>query len=252
MTAVYPPRNPFMRLLFRLKHSGVRLKWGAPQARLRRMMRAGNAFRGEDRHLELSWLLAAVSFPVYKLQGRPLGLRLRSPGWSGTSSPGEVRSVHFGYVASDPWQPEQALDITQGPSADGETDDLRIIESLIHNYGPKEQRGAYFSQGHTHKDWNMKRVQQATRKEATIQVGGMDVEVKLASWDEPQRVILTRVTLGDNSLRAASLNIPQDKLLKALSTLVALQCEEDVLADHQQSFEELRRDLIDHHGRNLT
>ncbi len=252
LTAVHPPKNPFMRIIFRLKQGGVRLKRTGPDARLRRMMRERSAFRGNDGHLDLSQLLAAAPFPVYGLKGRPLELRLRSPGWGGRGSPGEVYRAHMGYVAGEPWQPEQALDITQGPSADGETDELRVIESLIHNYGPKEQRDAYFSQGDIHKDWNLERVQQASRKEATIHVGGMDVEVRLASWDEPQRVILARLTLGDNSLRAASLNISQDKLLEALSTLVALQGEEDVLADHQRSFEELRRDLIDHHNRDLT
>ena len=245
MTAVQPPKNPIMRFLFRLKRGG-------PPARLRRMMREGSAFRGDDGHLDLSRLLAAVPFPVYGLQGRPLALRLRSPGWSGTGSPSKVHRIHFGYVAGDPWQPEQALDITQGPSADDEMDELRVIESLVHNYGPKEQRDAYFSQGDIHKDWNLNRVQQASRQETTIQVGGMDVEVRLASWSEPQPIILARLTLGENSLRAAALDIPQDKLLEALSTLVALQEEENVLADHQQSFEEMRRDLIDHHNRDLT
>ena len=79
-------------------------------------------------------------FPVYGLQGRPMGLRLKNPGWGGKGSPMVIDSIHLGYVAGHPSRPEKAVDITQGPAVDSGMDELGAIRSLVHNYVSEERQ----------------------------------------------------------------------------------------------------------------
>ena len=237
----HSPRNPLMRLLSHLRR-------GRQHPRARAQMRRRDSFLGDDGRVDLSRLLAAVSFPVYGLNGRPLGLRLRSPGWGGKGSPVTIHRVRLGYVAGDPRQPERAVALTQEPEVDSGEDELGVIVSLVHNYAPKEHLEGYTLRGDIHRDWNLERLRLASRQQTTIQIGTMPVEIRMASWEEPHRVILARLTLGGVQLLAASLNISREELLPALSTLATLKEDHGALAEHQRDLEELGQMLRESHN----
>ena len=129
-------------------------------------------FAGPDGRLSIAELVAAAPFPVYGLEGEPLRLRLRSPGWGGKGAPATIDRVHFGYVAGRPYHPERAVEVTQGPAAHADIEELRAIESLVRSYAPKERREEYFYRGDIHQDWNLERVSLASSERATILVGG--------------------------------------------------------------------------------
>ncbi len=250
--AVHPPRNPILRVLFQLRH---RRRNPRSMADLRRSPTASRQrpFIGTDGQLSLAKLVAAVPFPVYGLKGRPLGLRLRSPGWGSHGTP-TIKDIHFGYVAGHPSQPDKAVHIDQGLNVEDDTaapdavgnlrramEDLSAVENIVRNYASKERREAYFYQGDFHRDWNQERLQKTPRQQAIVHVGGMDVDVQITSWDEPQRVILARLTVGGHRLLAASLNLSWEELQEAFTTLVVLQEDQETLAGHQQDVDELRR-----------
>ena len=246
----HPPRNPFMRLLFQLRY----LRNLGPYARLADSVQTRNPFAGDDGHMDLARLLAPALFPVYGLKGRPMGLRLKSWGGGGHGTPLVIDNIHLGYVVGHPSQPEKAVDINQGPAVDSDVDELGAIESLIHNYSSEERQESYFHQGNFYRDWNQERLQKTPRQQATIQVGDMNVEVGFISWDEPQRVILARLTLSslnmeDHPLQVASLNTSWEELQEALTTLVGLQEDQETFADYQQDLDEVRRQLFGHHDK---
>ncbi len=234
MTYQHPSSNPLQRLRSFLLRS-------------MRPARPRSPFRRDDGTLDLAQLVAAVPFPVFGLKGRPLGLRLRSPGRSGQGDPPTIVGVHFGYVAGPPSEPTHAIEIIQGRVARGELEaqmeDLHVIHSLVHNYGSSEQRQAYFHEGSMNRDWNLEQLKQAIRYQSTVRVGGNSVEVSLASWETPQRVLLARFVLGEAQLLAAALNVPRDSLLTALGTLVPLQEDPQALADLQRDTDDLSRML---------
>lgn len=243
----HPPRNPLVRLLFRLRQLRLRRQY----ARLTDSLRTRNLFVGDDGRMNLARLVAAAPFPVYGLKGRPMGLRLRSPGWGSKGTPTGINSTHLGYVAGHPNEPEKAVDIRQvfDVNEDAAAEDLSSVLQLVYNYSSKEHREAYFDQGGMHRDWNLKRLQNTPRQQATIQAGGMNVDVQFTSWDKPQRVILARMTIEEHSLIVASLNASWPELQEALSTLVVLQEDQEALADHQQDRDEVSRQLYEHHDK---
>ena len=88
--------------------------------------------------------------------------------------------------------------------------------------------------GDFHRDRNLDRIRLASRQRTTVQVGGTAVEIRLASWQEPQRVILAQLALRTLEPQVASLNTSREQLLPALSALVVLQGDGDALPDHQR------------------
>ena len=250
LTSRHPPRNPFMRLIFQIGQFKNRRQY----ARLTDSLGTSNPFAGDDGHMDLARLLAPALFPVYGLKGRPMGLRLKSWGGGGHGTPLVTDNIHLGYVVGHPSQPEKAVDINQGPAVDSDVDELGAIESLVHNYSSEERQESYFHQGNFHRDWNIERLQNTPHQQATIQVGDMNVEVRFSSWDEPQRVILARLTLSslnteDHPLQVASLNTSWEELQEALTTLVLLQEDQETVADYQQDLDEVRRQLFGHHDK---
>ncbi len=219
LVSQHPPRNPFMRLLFQLRQLRHRRQYAA---RLTDSLRTRNRFLGNDGRPNLARLLAAASFPVYGLKGRPMGLRLKSPGWGGQGSPSTIDRVSFGYVSGHPSRLEKAVDIKQGFNVEQDYDDLNAIKSLVHNYVSEERQESYFHQGNFHQDWNQERLQKTPRQQANIQVGDTNVEAQFTIWDEPRRVILARLTLEDHPILVASLNASWVELQEALTTLVVL------------------------------
>ena len=231
------PRNPLMRLLFQIKHR-------RQNAMLTASMQTRNRFVGGDGRPNLARLLAAAPFPVYGLlRRRPMGLRLKSPGWGGKGSPSIIDRASFGYVAGHPSRPEKAVDIKQGFNVEHDYDDLNAIKSLVHNNVSEERQESYFHQGNFHRDWNQERLQKTPRQQANIQVGDTNVEVQFTSWNEPQRVILARLTMEDHPILVASLNASWAELQEALTTLVVLQEDQEALAGHQQDRDEVSRQL---------
>ena len=79
-------------------------------------------------------------------------------------------------------------------------------------------------------------------------MNGVDIEARFISWDTPHRVVLAYLTIGTTSVNVSALNVGWDDLRETLSSLVDLQENPDVLAAHQQEFDEasrlLREDLL--------
>ena len=206
-------------------------------------------FVGDDGRLDLAKLLAATPFPVYGLKGRPMGLRLRSPG-QGSRGLGEavVIRISLGYVSGDPYEPEKAVHIVQSSSEEdnlgrdlhrgGAFPDLSSIKNLIANYAPRGLREKDLFFRDFHRDWNVERLENTPRQLATIRVNGIDVEVQFISFDTPHRVIVANLTIGTDSLTVAALNVSWDDLRQALSSLVVLRDDQEALAAHQEDFDE--------------
>ncbi len=241
-----PTRHPLKRLLFRL--SLRRRSMRKVAERVAEMREHAPRFSAGGR-LDLALLVAAVPFPVYGLKGHPQGLRLASPGWGGTNA--NINHINLGYVSGPRLRPEKAVNVTQDFERPSE-EELTAIEQLVHNYGPEEQQKTYFYQGNFHQDWNMERVSQTPRQQATIEVNGQALEVELVSWEEPQRVALARLTLGENHLQAASLNLSHEQLLDTLGTLAVLQEDEDMLTQHQQDYDDASREMREHHASSTS
>lgn len=240
-----PTRNPLKKLFSRLSLQRRSMRKIAERVAETRA-RAPNFSAGG--RLDLALLVAAVPFPVYGLKGQPQGLRLVSPGWGSKNA--NIDYVNLGYVSGHRLRPEKAVAIAQG--SERPMDDLRAIESLLHNYGPEEQRKMYSYRGDFHRDWNTERLSKAPHQQATIEVNGQALEVELVSWEEPQRVALARLTLGENHLQAASLNLSHEQLLDTLGTLVALQEDGDTLAQHQQDYDDASQEMREHHASSTS
>ena len=74
----------------------------------------------------------------------------------------------------------------------------------------------------------------------------------LASWEEPERVILARLSLPEGDILGASLWLSEEELLTALETLVVLQRDEEVLAGRQRDYEEVSREMFPRLYRAVT
>ena len=77
----------------------------------------------------------------------------------------------------------------------------------------------------------------------TVQVGGRPVEVEVRQWEQPQRVILANLSLGEESLTADSLSLSLSDLLDSLKTLTVLQDDAESVRAHQQDIDETHREL---------
>ena len=203
--------------------------------------------------------MEASAFPVYGLKGRPMDLRLRSPGWGSHGLDGAINQISLGYVFGDPREPEKAVQIVQGATEQDALyrdshpgaahSDLSSIRNLIANYTPTELRKADPFFRDFYRDWNVERLQKTPHQEATIQVGNINVEVKFTSWDESQRVILARLAMENHSLRVASLNTSWEELQAILSTLVVLQEDQEAFDGHQRDRDEMSRRLYEDHDK---
>ena len=253
--ASHPSSNPVVRFLSQLKHR-------RRDSRLAGTFRAHDRFMDGDQRLVLARLVAAVPFPVYGLKDRPMGLRLRSPGSGSRGLEGIIDHISLGYVAGHPSQPDKAVQINQRPTGQYPKGlissdpgaahmELPLIRSLIANYGPRELREKDPFLGEFHRDWNVERIENTPRQQATIQMNGINVEARFITWDTPHRVVLAYLTMGTNSLTVSALNVAWDDLQETLSSLVDLQENPDVLAAHQQDFDESSRlfqeDLLSRH-----
>lgn len=246
--------NPVARFLSKLKHR-------RRNSRLADSMRAHDRFRDGDQRVVLARLVAAAPFPVYGLKDCPMGLRLRSPGWGTRSLEGIIDHISLGYVAGHPTNPEKAVQINQRsteqysqgliPNLGGAHSDLLLIRNLIANYGPKGLRKTDPFLGDFHRDWNVERIENTPRQQATIQLNGIEVEVRFISWDTPHRVVLAYLTIATNSVNVSALNVGWGDLRETLSSLVNLRENSDVLAAHQQDIDEssrlLKEDFLSRH-----
>ena len=245
LMASHPSSNPVIRFLSQLKHR-------RQNSRLADMLRVYDRFRDGDQRLVLARLVAAVPFPVYGLKDRPMGLRLRSPGSGSRGLEGIIDRISLGYVAGHPSPLDKAVQIDQcstGQYPQGliSSDpgaahmDLSLIQSLIANYVPREFRKSDPFSESFYRDWNIDRIENTPRQQATIRVNGVDIEARFISWDTPHRVVLAYLTMGTNSVNVSALNVGWDDLRETLSSLVVLQENPDVLAAHQQEFDEASR-----------
>ena len=200
-----------------------------------------------DGRCVLARLVAPASFPVYGLKGRPLGLRLRSPGSRGSGIPSRIYSVELGYVRGNAREPDGALHVSR-LAPDHPRPELDRVRHLVINYCPQEQRQEYFREGTFHRDWNEDVIVQAALRQMTVHVGGRPVEVELSEWEQPQRVILADLSLGEESLTADSLNLSLWDLMVALGTLVVLQHDAETMEAHQKDIDETRREMFGEHG----
>lgn len=199
-------------------------------------------YLGTDGRIDLAVLVHDYSFPVFGLKGQPLGLRLRSPGWGSSIGRGmlePVYSIELGYVAGNPREPEKALSLSQNRPLP----ELDSVEHVVENYCSQQLRNDYLRDGNFHRDWNEEQISKASRQHTTVHVGGQPVEVELASWEQPQQVVLAQLELGGHPATAAALNLSPPELLEALGTLVALQEDKEALDQHQQDFDENWREI---------
>ena len=231
------PSNPILRFLAQLKHR-------RQKAWLADSLRTHDQFVDSDKRLILARIIAEVPFPVYGLLGRPIGLRLRSPGYGSLN--GRISKISLGYVSGDPTEPNKAIELEQF-TGDGYLhhesgiSNLMKITSLIANYSPRGRSETGPFQGDFHKDWNIERIESTPRQQATVRVNGTDVEARFISWDTPHRVILARLTIGTNPLLVSALNVSWDDLREALSSLTVLGDDQKTLTGHQQDFDESSR-----------
>ncbi len=183
-------------------------------------------------------LLADATFAVYGLKGNPLGLRLSDMDLSG-GSPGRVS---LRYTAGEPSSPQPALDLHQGawPTQESPEErlltELRAIVGLVLGCAPMEQRDFYLDRRNVHRDWNLDHLRRAQRRSVTIQIDEQPTAVELAHWQEPQQVVLARMTLDGRPAMAVSLGVSQMQLLGLLKGLVALRRDADALAQHERDY----------------
>ena len=68
------------------------------------------------------------------------------------------------------------------------------------------------------------------------------MDVDLASWEQPQRVILAHLELAGMPATAAAMNMTDAELFLVLGTLVALKEDSEALIEHQQDLDENSKD----------
>ena len=240
--ASHPPRNPFIRLL-------LRLRYGRRSVRMAAEAHRRTPWINSEGRVDVAQLMAAVPFPVYGLKGRSLSLRLRSLG-SGRSrrkgDPEVIHRVNLGYVRGHPHSPEAAVSISQGPCMELTYDAFHEVESLLRNYAPQVQREAWRRQGNFYREWNIERVRQGLRHQTAIDVQGLSVEAEVTHWSD-QRVALARLSIRTHWLSAASLGLAREELVQVLGTLALLQQDHEVLDEHQRGHDEARAELMEHY-----
>ncbi len=195
--------------------------------------------------VDVAQLIATVHFPVYGLKGRSLALRLRSLGSGRKGDPKVINRVNLGYVRGHPHSPEAAVSISQGPGKELTYGALHEVESLLRNYAPQVQRGAWRRQGNFHREWNIERVRQGLRHQAAIDLEELSVEAEVTHWGD-QRVALARLRIGTHWLSAASLGLAREELVQVLGALVLLQQDHEVLDEHQRGHDEARAELMEY------
>ena len=171
---------------------------------------------------------------VFGLKGHPLGLKFSNPVWGSVGGqPDFERKYHasFRYFVGNNLDPEKALCVR-----------LNHIISELDSIEEVALRRESLQDGTFHRDWNEEQIQQVSRQHTTVQIGGQPVDVDLASWEQPQRVILAHLDLAGLPATAAALNLTEAELFLVLGTLVALKEDPEALVEHQQDLDENFRD----------
>ena len=94
-----------------------------------------------------------------------------------------------------------------------------------------------------HRDWNLNEIERAPRHEASADIAGARAVVELRSWQEPEQITLAHIQLHDHSIRATSLNLSEEELLRCMTALVVLQENQGALTRHQQDFDRVSQEL---------
>ena len=227
--------NPLERLLLRL---GRMLRRPVTAARTRR-----KPYVDIQGRLDLARLLADAAFPVYGLKPGPHQLRLRGLRWGGGGRGRVIRNVGLTYAAEAPSEPRRAMELSQGggvaASAEGRLmEDLHAVERVVRGYGPRESRQEYLRRGNIHRHWNLESIGRAPRRRVVVQIDGEPAKVELAYWWRPQLVVLARVVLGGNPVRAVSVGLTHVQLLPLLKTMVVLQHDPEALEEHRKGYEQ--------------
>ena len=172
-------------------------------------------------------LLPDTPFRLYGLEGRPLGLGLRTMSWSASGLRGAVNAVALDYVAGDGQPLDRKLHLEQAAGVDHRmrtpVRELKTITGLVGEYSPPGQRGSYLDRGNVLKYWNLERICRTPRRKVVIHIDGVPVYVELVRWQEPQDVVLAHLVLGDRTVMAASVNVPYPLLLLMLKGMAPLR-----------------------------
>ncbi|MDE2838921.1 MAG: hypothetical protein OXL97_15645 [Chloroflexota bacterium] len=205
--------------------------------RLRRRRHAPEYSRA-DGSPDVVKLVATMPFKVYGMNGNPLGLRLVSFGHGATG--GVIDHIDFGYMSGPLHltggapREERLIGIWQGPVVsyrDIDVEALYAIRGIV-------DHGADF-----HRHWNLNEIERAPRREMNANIAGAHAVVELTSWQEPEQITLAHIQLHDHSIRATSLNLTDEELLRCLEKLVVLQENQGVLIQHQQDFDRASQEL---------
>ena len=141
-------------------------------------------------------------FPVRGLDGKPLGLEVRSVSWEAGRLGSDARSVELLYEADAARPPRSRLLIVQAAGARAiarlrsPERELRAIVEVVREHGARGQRERYADRGNVFHDWNLDRLAAAPRRAVELSVGGAPARVEMAQWSDPQQVVVARMTLN--------------------------------------------------------
>ena len=185
---------------------------------------------GEDDGSEIAvgidGLIDSVTFLVYGLKGRPGGLEY---GYSGLVKRGREGQVRLRYTGVGEDGVQRGVELRQGRGVLGDdpddrlTEELGIIAELVWDVGRERLRREYLRSGNIHRDWNLARLGLAERKVVTLRVNGGPLEVEVASWLEPEPVVVARLAPDGHPIVAAAVGMTRVGLLGALRGLAVLQ-----------------------------
>ena len=205
------------------------------------LARRRTPFEDAGRQADLSLLLARIGFPVYGIEGGPLGMRLREVEFGRRGRGYGVGRVSFLYVGVDPSVPRRALTLRQGVGASLESTEnrfaaeLQAIICLVMSDGGDDLRKEYLGKGNIHRDWNLERIGRTPRRRLSLVANGKPVEVDLAFWWEPEPVTLAHLAPEGHAILATSIGVSHVKMLGLLKTMVTLQSAPETLKEHRKN-----------------
>ncbi len=172
--------------------------------------------------------LLRASFPVYGLTGQPLGLELRSVAWDVGRLKRAVEGIELLYEAGAGQTPRKRLLLEQAAGAGAiarirsPERELRAIVEVVQEHGARGQRERYSDRGNVFRHWNLDRLAAVPRRIVGLSVGGLPVRVEVAQWNDPQHVIVARMSLGGIAVLAAAVDVPPARLMAILKGLAPL------------------------------